>query len=205
MSGGRCVHDPDCVNIQCRVSSVQHVFLLTDAHAVNNRSLARAAKADATATSAIRSTWAAAYLVGSPCFSSYLPPPPHLPCVHPIVLPLSALALSPLCTDTAPFAADLCAGVSCVDHATCSPASGRCECQLPYAGHGPVCVQGECLGVTCRQHSFCQRGLCYCRVGYHPDGDACMAGRLTGKAWLWKPICEKLAFLFCSDGLVCNT
>jgi hypothetical protein len=43
-------------------------------------------------------------------------------------------------------------------------------------------VQGECLGITCREHSFCQKGLCYCRVGYHPEVDICLAGTPTGSS-----------------------
>jgi hypothetical protein len=150
-----------------------------------NRSLAHVVKVDATVTLGTRSS---KVVVCPVCLDVWMVPGKCLGSVwevfggdgrvNSMTHQLSSCTSCTLVLTLSP--PDLCAGMSCVDHATCNPDTGRCDCQLPYAGHGPICVQGECLGVTCRQHSFCQRGLCYCRVGYHPDGDSCVAGQPDG-------------------------
>lgn len=77
---------------------------------------------------------------------------------------------------------DPCAGITCVDHASCNSDRGVCECDPGFQAFGAECVTSDCLGVSCKQFSFCQKGLCYCHVGYHPNYDVCVPDEPCAKS-----------------------
>lgn len=88
--------------------------------------------------------------------------------------------------DAAPDAspdADLCAGVTCSGHGTCSGASGAaaCACETGYVASGLACVaqSGPCAGVSCSGHGTCSEAsgaaVCACDSGYTVSGLTCVA------------------------------
>jgi hypothetical protein len=98
------------------------------------------------------------------------------------LVPIAAIACSSGSTNGG-GGTDLCAGVSCSGHGTCSSASGvaTCSCDTGYTASGTSCVaqSGPCAGITCSGHGSCSdasgSAVCTCDTGYVASGTTCVA------------------------------